>query len=72
MSDRLRAAEMPKLHALDKEFEEDVDADVHGRRGKIVGRLLMLAVVALGAGAIAALALAWSIATSSPAILLTG
>jgi TolA-binding protein len=62
MSDRLRAAEMPKLHALDEEFEEDVDADVHGRRGKIVRRLLMLAVVALGAGAIAALALAWSAA----------
>ena len=58
----MRAAEMPKLHALDEEFEEDVDADVHGRRGKIVHRLLMLAVVALGAGTIAALALAWSAA----------
>jgi hypothetical protein len=53
---------MPKLHALDEEFEEDVDADVHGRRGKIVRRLLILAVVVLGAGAIAALALAWSAA----------
>ena len=62
MSDRMRVAEMPKLHPLDEEFEEDVDADVHGRRGKIVQRLLMLAVVALGAGTIAALALAWSAA----------
>jgi hypothetical protein len=62
MSDRLRAAEMPKLHALDEEFEQDVDADVHGRRGKIVRRLLTLAVVTLGAGAIAALAFAWSAA----------
>jgi hypothetical protein len=46
---------MPKLHALDEQFEEGVDADVHGRRGKVVHRLLMLAVVALGADMIAAL-----------------
>jgi cell division protein FtsB len=62
MSDRLHAAEMPRLYAFDAEFEEDVEAGVGGRRRKIVGRLLMLAVVVLGAGAIAALVLAWSAA----------
>ena len=62
MSDRLHAAEMPRLHAFDEEFEEDVEAVVRGRRRKIIRRLLMLAVVALGAGTIAALALAWSAA----------
>jgi uncharacterized protein HemX len=62
MSDRLHAAEMPRLHAFDEEFEEDVEAVVGGRRRKIIRRLLMLAVVVLGAGAIAALALAWSAA----------
>jgi hypothetical protein len=60
MSDRLHAAEMPRLYAFDEEFEEDVEAGVGGRRRKIVGQLLMLAVVVLGAGAIAALALALS------------
>src|SRR2546428_13951074 len=39
------AAEMPRLHAFDEEFEEDVDAVVGGRRRKIVQRLLMLAAV---------------------------
>jgi hypothetical protein len=43
------AAEMPRLHAFDEEFEEDVDAVVGGRRRKIVQRLLMLAVVVIGA-----------------------
>jgi cell division protein FtsB len=62
MSDRLHAAEMPRLHAFDEEFEEDVEAAVGGRRRKIVQRLLMLAVVVLGGGAIAALVLAWSAA----------
>jgi hypothetical protein len=62
MSDRLHAAEMPRLHAFDAEFDEDVDAVVGGRRRKIVQRLLMLAVVVIGACAIAALVLAWSAA----------
>ena len=62
MSDRLHAAEMPRLHALDEEFQEDIEAVVGGRRRKIVQRLLMLAVVMIGAGAIAALALVWSAA----------
>jgi outer membrane murein-binding lipoprotein Lpp len=62
MPGKFDAAEMPRLHAFDEEFEEDVDAVVGGRRRKIVQRLLMLAVVVIGAGAIAALVLAWSAA----------
>src|SRR5258706_16368324 len=66
MSDRLHAAEMPRLHAFDEEFEEDVEAVVGGRRRKIIRRLLMIAVVVLGASAIAAVAVAWSAADGRP------
>ncbi len=52
--------DMPRLDALDEEFGEDADAVLHARRRRIGERLLMLAIVALGLGAIGALAFAWS------------
>jgi hypothetical protein len=55
MSHPLQAAEMPQLDAFDEEFGEDSSVGVRGRRRKI-----MVAIVALCAGAIAALAFAWS------------
>src|SRR5262245_66649135 len=55
MSDPLQAAEMPQLDAFDEEFGQDSRVAVRGRRRKI-----MVAIVALCAGAIAALAFAWS------------
>jgi hypothetical protein len=55
MPDPLQAAEMPKLDAFDEEFGQDSNTAVRGRRRKI-----MVAIVALCAGAIAALAFAWS------------
>ena len=48
---------MPGLDMLDEEFG---DAAAHARRRRIGERLLMLAIVTLGLGAIGALALAWS------------
>ena len=48
---------MPRLDVLDEEFG---DAAAHARRRRIGERLLMLAIVALGLGAIGALAFAWS------------
>jgi hypothetical protein len=60
MSDSLQAAEMPKLDAFDEEFGQDPVAVARVRRGKIARRLVMLAVVVLCAGAIAALGFAWS------------
>jgi len=51
---------MPRLDALDEEFGEDADAVLHARRRRIGERLLMLAIVTLGLGAIGALAFAWS------------
>jgi hypothetical protein len=55
MSDPLQAAEMPMLDAFDEEFGQDSSVAVRGRRRKI-----MLAIVALGTAAIAALAFGWS------------
>jgi hypothetical protein len=55
MSDPLQAAEVPKLDAFDEEFGQHSTTAVRGRRRKI-----MVAIVALCAGAIAALAFAWS------------
>src|SRR5262245_14367158 len=52
--------DMLRLDALDEEFGEDADAVLHARRRRIGERLLMLAIVALGLGAIGALAFAWS------------
>jgi hypothetical protein len=60
MSDPLQTAEMPKLDTFDEEFGQDPAAVVRRRRSKVVRRLVMLAVVALCAGTIAALAFAWS------------
>ena len=60
MSDPLQTAEMPKLDTFDEEFGPDPAAVVRRRRSKVVRRLVMLAVVALCAGTIAALAFAWS------------
>ena len=49
---------MPRLDVLDEEFGED--AVLHARRRRTGERLFMLAIVALGLGAIGALAFAWS------------
>ena len=51
---------MPRLQVLDEEFGEDAAAVPHARRHLTGARLLMLAIVALGLGAIGALAFAWS------------
>jgi hypothetical protein len=56
MSDPLQTAEMPKLDTFDEEFDQDPAAVMRRRRRKVVRRLVMLAVVALCAGTIAALA----------------
>src|SRR5437762_3122236 len=60
MSGSLQAAEMPKLDSFDEEFGQDPIAVAGVRRRTIVRRLVMLTIVALCAGAIAALAFAWS------------
>jgi len=60
MSDSLQAAEMPKLDAFDEEFGQDPVAVAGVRRRTIVRRLVMVAIVALCAGAIAVLVFAWS------------
>jgi hypothetical protein len=60
MSDSLQAAEMPKLDAFDEEFGQEPGAIARRRRHTIVRRLVMLAVLVIGVGAVAALAFAWS------------
>jgi hypothetical protein len=52
--------DMPRLHALDGEFGEDAAAVLRARRRRTSARLLMLAGVVLGLGAIGVLAFAWS------------
>src|SRR5215471_14443761 len=56
MPSRLDPPDMPRLDVLDEEFGEDAAV----RRRRTGARLLMLAIVALGLGAIGALAFAWS------------
>jgi TolA-binding protein len=51
---------MPRLDVLDEEFGEDAAALARARRRRAGARLSMLAGVALGLGAIGALAFAWS------------
>src|SRR6516165_10640224 len=58
MPSRLDPPDMPRLDVLDEEFGEDAPAVLHARRRRTGARLLMLAIVALGA--IGALAFAWS------------
>src|SRR6516164_11305763 len=60
MPTRLDPPDMPRLDVLDEEFGEDAAAVLHARRRRIGERLLMLDIVALGLGAIGALAFAWS------------
>src|SRR5262249_12952378 len=60
MPNKFESADMPRLDVLDEELGEDAAAALRARRRRIIARLLMLAGVALGLGAIGALAFAWS------------
>jgi hypothetical protein len=60
MLSTLDPPDMPRLHALDEEFGEDPVAVRHARRSRTSARLVMLAGLVLGLGAIGALAFAWS------------
>ena len=60
MPSRFDPLDMPGLDVLDEEFGEDAAAVLRARRPRTGARLLMLAIVALGLGAIGALAFAWS------------
>src|SRR5262245_45385433 len=58
MPSRLDPAEMPRLDAFDEELGQDPETILRAERRGL--RLLSLVGLALGAGVIAALALAWS------------
>src|SRR5262245_6678868 len=60
MPTRLDPPDMPRLDVLDEEFGEDAAAVLRARRRRTGARLSMLAIVALGLGAIGAFAFAWS------------
>jgi len=60
MPNKFESADMPRLDVLDEELGEDAAAALRARRRRIIARLLLLAGIALGLGAIGALAFAWS------------
>jgi len=60
MPSRFDPPDMPRLDVLDEEFGEETAAILHARRRRIGARLLMLAIVMLGLGAIGTIAFAWS------------
>jgi hypothetical protein len=60
MPSTIDAPDMPRLDVLDEELGGDAAALARARRRRTGARLLMLAGVALGLGAIGALAFAWS------------
>jgi hypothetical protein len=60
MTAESHAAELPRLDAFDEEFGQDPVAILRAQRRKTRARIWTLIAVAIGAGIVGALALAWS------------
>src|SRR5262245_36918215 len=60
MPNKFEPPDMPRLDVLDEELGEDAAAARRARRRRIIARLFLLAGIAVGLGAIGALAFAWS------------